>query len=86
MVPIYCDMGPVIAFGGRQMDAEQGGPKYLNSPETAIYSKGRTLYGLNLTKQGIRKRGYGVIVDGYFDFAQVFQADAAPVVASCGLR
>ena len=50
MVPICRDTGSVIAFGGRQMDADQGGPKYLNSPETPIYSKSRTLYGLNLTK------------------------------------
>src|SRR4029077_13979249 len=57
---------------------------YLNSPDTAIYSKGRTLYGLNLTKAGIRKIGYAVQVEGYFDFAQVFQTNAAPVVASCG--
>ena len=55
MVPICRDTGSVIAFGGRSMDADQV-PKYLNSPETAIYSKGRTLYGLNLTKAGIRKR------------------------------
>ena len=56
------------------MDADQGGPKYLNSPETPIYSKGRTLYGLNLTKAQIRKVGYAVLVEGYFDFAQVFQS------------
>jgi len=74
----------VIAFGGRQMDPDQGGPKYLNSPETPIYSKSRTLYGLNLTKAGIRTRGYVVLVEGYFDFAQVFQSGVAPVVASCG--
>jgi DNA primase len=84
MVPIARDTGSIIAFGGRQMDPDQGGPKYLNSPETPIYSKSRTLYGLNLTKQGIRKLGYAVLVEGYFDFAQVFQSDAAPVVASCG--
>jgi DNA primase len=84
MVPICRDTGSVIAFGGRAMDADQGGPKYLNSPETPIYSKGRTLYGLNLTKSAIRKLGYAVLVEGYFDFAQVFQTDAAPVVASCG--
>jgi DNA primase len=84
MVPIARDTGSIIAFGGRQMDPDQGGPKYLNSPETPIYSKGRTLYGLNLTKQGLRKLGYAVLVEGYFDFAQVFQTDAAPVVASCG--
>ena len=56
----------------------------LNSPETAIYSKGRTLYGLNLTKSAIRQVNFAVLVEGYFDFAQVFQSQAAPVVASCG--
>jgi DNA primase len=84
MVPICRDTGSVIAFGGRQMDPDQGGPKYLNSPETPIYSKSRTLYGLNLTKAGIRTSGYVVLVEGYFDFAQVFQSNVAPVVASCG--
>src|SRR5262249_50135607 len=84
MVPICRDTGSVVAFGGRQMDADQGGPKYLNSPETAIYSKSRTLYGLNLTKAQIRRQGWVVLVEGYFDFAQVFQANAAPAVASCG--
>lgn len=84
MVPICRESGSVVAFGGRQMDPDQGGPKYLNSPETPIYSKGRTLYGLNLTKGDIRTRRYAVLVEGYFDFAQVFQTQAAPVVASCG--
>jgi len=84
MVPICRDTGSVIAFGGRQMDADQGGPKYLNSPETPIYSKGRTLYGLSLTKGQIRKVGFAVLVEGYFDFAQVFQSQAAAAVASCG--
>jgi len=83
IVPICRDTGSIIAFGGRAMDADQT-PKYLNSPETAIYSKSRTLYGLNLTKTAVRKLGYAVLVEGYFDFAQVFQTQAAPVVASCG--
>jgi DNA primase len=83
MVPICRDTGSVIAFGGRAMDADQV-PKYLNSPETPIYSKSRTLYGLHLSKSAIRKLGYAVLVEGYFDFAQVFQTDAAPAVASCG--
>ena len=83
IIPISRESDSVIAFGGRSMDAEQV-PKYLNSPETAIYSKGRTLYGLNLVKSRIRKQGYAVLVEGYFDFAQVFQAETAPVVASCG--
>jgi DNA primase len=83
IVPICRDTGSIIAFGGRAMDADQM-PKYLNSPETAIYSKSRTLYGLNLTKAAVRKLGYAVLVEGYFDFAQVFQTQAAPAVASCG--
>jgi DNA primase len=84
MVPICRDSGSVVAFGGRQMDADQGGPKYLNSPETPLYSKGRTLYGLNLSKTQIRNVGFAVLVEGYFDFAQLFQSQAAPAVASCG--
>jgi len=84
IIPICRDSGSVVAFGGRQMDPDQGGPKYLNSPETPIYTKGRTLYGLHLTKGEIRTRHYAVLVEGYFDFAQVFQTQAAPVVASCG--
>jgi DNA primase len=83
MIPICRDTGSVIAFGGRSMDPDQV-PKYLNSPETPIYSKGRTLYGLNLSKAAIRKNGFAVLVEGYFDFAQVFRTEAAPVVASCG--
>jgi DNA primase len=83
MVPICRDTGSVIAFGGRSMDPDQQ-PKYLNSPETAIYSKSRTLYGLHLSKPHIRTRGFAVLVEGYFDFAQLFQSEAAPAVASCG--
>ncbi|HUR34308.1 MAG TPA: DNA primase [Vicinamibacterales bacterium] len=83
MIPICRDTGSVIAFGGRSMEADQV-PKYLNSPETPIYSKGRTLYGLNLSKAAVRKLGYAVMVEGYFDYAQVHQTQAAPVVASCG--
>ena len=83
MIPIRRDTGSVIAFGGRALDADQQ-PKYLNSPETPIYSKGRTLYGLNLSKAAIRQSGFAVLVEGYFDFAQVYQAGFQAVVASCG--
>lgn len=83
IVPIHRDSGSVIAFGGRSMEATQI-PKYLNSPETTIYSKARTLYGLNFTKEAIRKHGFAVLVEGYFDFAQLFQGEVAPAVASCG--
>jgi DNA primase len=83
MIPICRDTGSVIAFGGRIIDADQQ-PKYLNSPETPIYSKSRTLYGLNLSKAAIRQGGFVVLVEGYFDFAQVYQAGVQAVVASCG--
>ncbi len=83
MIPICRETGSVIAFGGRAVDADQQ-PKYLNSPETPIYSKSRTLYGLNLSKAAIRQSGFAVLVEGYFDFAQVYQAGVQAVVASCG--
>jgi len=83
MIPIARDTGTVVAFGGRALDKDQQ-PKYLNSPETPIYTKSRTLYGLNLTKGDLRKVRYAIIVEGYFDFAQVYQAGGFPVVATCG--
>jgi DNA primase len=83
IIPICRDTGSVIAFGGRAVDPDQQ-PKYLNSPETPIYSKGRTLYGLNLAKAAIRQTGFAVLVEGYFDVAQVYQAGFQGVVASCG--
>jgi DNA primase len=83
MIPIFRDSGSIVAFGGRAMEADQQ-PKYLNSPETPIYVKSRTLYGLHLTRQPIRQSGYAVLVEGYFDFAQLLQAGISAVVASCG--
>ncbi len=82
MIPIGRDTGSIIAFGGRALEKDQQ-PKYLNSPETPIYSKSRTLYGLHLSKTAIRQSGFVVLVEGYFDFGQVYQA-GFPVVASCG--
>ncbi|HXG87150.1 MAG TPA: DNA primase [Vicinamibacterales bacterium] len=83
MIPITRETGSIIAFGGRALEKDQQ-PKYLNSPETPIYSKSRTLYGLSHTKGHLRKADVAVIVEGYFDFAQVFQAGGVPVVATCG--
>ena len=83
IVPIARDSGSIVAFAGRSMDQDQV-PKYLNSPETPIYSKSRTLYGLNHTKPLLRKSGFVVLVEGYFDFAQVLQECRLPVVATCG--
>jgi DNA primase len=83
MIPIVRDTGAIVAFGGRALEEGQI-PKYLNSPETPIYTKGRTLYGLDVTKGAIRKHNYCVLVEGYFDLAQVWQAGVHPVVALCG--
>jgi DNA primase len=83
MIPIHRDNGAIVAFGGRAMDAGQQ-PKYLNSPETPIYVKGRTLYGLHLSKGAITRAKHAVMVEGYFDFAQAYQAGITNVVASSG--
>ncbi len=83
MVPISRDTGSIVAFGGRALEPGQV-PKYLNSPETPIYTKSRTLYGLNHSKGELRKTGFAIVVEGYFDFAQLFQAGGLPVVATCG--
>ena len=83
MIPIVRDTGAIVAFGGRALEEGQV-PKYLNSPETPIYTKGKTLYGLDVTKGAIRKQNYCVLVEGYFDLAQVWQAGVQSVVALCG--
>jgi DNA primase len=83
MIPICRDNGAIVAFGGRAMDRGQQ-PKYLNSPETPIYVKGRTLYGLHLSKEAITRAKHAVMVEGYFDFAQAYQAGITNVVASSG--
>ena len=83
MIPICRESGIAIAFGGRAMEADQV-PKYLNSPETPIYSKGRTLYGLNVTKKAIGQQLRAVLVEGYFDFAMALQGGVTAVAATCG--
>lgn len=83
IIPIFRDNGAIVAFGGRAMESGQQ-PKYLNSPETAIYVKGRTLYGLNWSKSSISRVKYAVLVEGYFDWAQAYQGGITNVVASSG--
>lgn len=83
MIPICRDSGSIVAFGGRALEEGQQ-PKYVNSPESPLYVKSRTLYGLHLTKAAIRHQGYAVMVEGYFDFAQLLQAGVQPVIATCG--
>ena len=83
MIPICRDTGAIIAFGGRAMDAEQQ-PKYLNSPETPIYSRGGRCTACTSSKPAISRLKYAVLVEGYFDLAQAFQAGITNVVASSG--
>jgi DNA primase len=82
MFPICDAQGRVIAFGGRVMG--EGEPKYLNSPETAVYTKGQHLFGLNQARDAIRKLGYAILVEGYLDFLIPFQAGVKNLVASLG--
>ena len=83
--PILDAQGRVIAFGGRRV-AERGddGPKYLNSPETAVYTKGNHLYGVAWAKDAIRRAGFAILVEGYLDFAVPFQEGIENIVASLG--
>lgn len=83
MIPIHRENGAIIAFGGRAMEPGQQ-PKYLNSPETPIYTKGKTLYGLHLSKSSISRTKHAVMVEGYFDWAQAYQGGITNVVASSG--
>jgi DNA primase len=80
--PIADSQGRIIAFGGRVMG--EGEPKYLNSPETAVYTKGRNLYGLAHGKSEIRSAGYAILVEGYLDCIIPFQAGIRNIVASLG--
>jgi DNA primase len=80
--PIEDAGGRVMAFGGRIIGS--GEPKYLNSPETPVFSKGRNLYGLMRAKEGIRKSGYAILVEGYFDLISLWNAGLTNVVASLG--
>ena len=85
MFPICNELGKVIAFTGRTLDAnEKSGPKYLNSPETPIYSKGRVLFNLDKAKEPIRHLGYAILVEGNVDCISVFMAGFHNVIATSG--
>ncbi len=81
--PIRSEMGRVVAFGARQIDPEDQ-PKYLNSPESAVFDKSATLYGLDLAKQSIIKRREAVVVEGYLDVIACHAAGFDQVVATLG--
>jgi len=82
MFPISDPQGRVIAFGGRVMG--EGEPKYLNSPETTVYTKGRNLFGLAHSKSDIRHLGFAILVEGYLDYIIPFQDGVHNIVASLG--
>lgn len=82
MFPIRSSKGHIIGFGGRLI--EKGEPKYLNSPETTLFSKGHELYGLWEGRQGIRKEGFVLIVEGYMDVVALSQHGLHNAVATLG--
>jgi DNA primase len=82
MFPIASESAKVIAFGGRAMGDDM--PKYLNSPETPIYSKSHVLYHLDRAKEALRQNDFGVLVEGYMDAIAVARAGIVNVIASCG--
>ena len=83
--PISNDAGRIIAFTGRTLATdEKAGPKYLNSPETAIYSKSRVLFNLDHAKEAIRKLDYAILVEGQMDSISVYAAGFQNVIASSG--
>ncbi len=81
--PIFNLSGKIVGFGGRVLD-DKDEPKYLNSPETPIYQKGKILYGLNLSKDEIRQKESAILVEGYVDLISLYQAGIKNVVASSG--
>jgi DNA primase len=83
--PILNEGGRVIAFTARAMDSEEkGGPKYLNSPETPLYSKGQVLFNLDKARQAIRQQNFALLVEGQMDCISVFAAGVTPVLATSG--
>jgi DNA primase len=85
MFPICNDQGKVIAFTGRTLSTDdKAGPKYLNSPETPIYSKSRVLFNLDNAKEAVRKLDYSILVEGQMDCISVYAAGFHNVIASSG--
>jgi DNA primase len=82
MIPIHDLQGRVIGFGGRALGDEQ--PKYLNSPETELFDKGKTLYGMDKARAAIAKHDQAVVVEGYFDAIALHAVGITNVVASLG--
>lgn len=85
MFPIFSVTGRVIGFGARKLREDDPIPgKYINSPETPIYSKSRSLYGIHQAKDAIREHEFAILVEGYADLISVYQAGIRNIVASSG--
>ena len=82
MFPIRSESGKIVAFGGRIFG--EGQPKYLNSPETPIYSKSRTLYALDAARDNVRRKNFAILVEGYMDCIALHQVGIDNTIASCG--
>ena len=83
--PICNEAGKAIAFTARALDSdEKSGPKYLNSPETPLYTKGQVLFNLDKAKAAIRQQDYALLVEGQMDCIRVFTAGIQPVIATSG--
>ena len=83
MFPVFHPSGKIIAFGGRIFKSNEAA-KYLNSPETPLYKKSSVFYGIQATRDAIRKVGYTILVEGYMDFLQFYQVGIQPVLAMSG--
>jgi DNA primase len=84
MFPIFNLNQSVVGFGGRVLDKNDQTAKYINSPESLIYHKSKILFGLSHSKEAIRKEGYAIFVEGYFDFLRLYQEGIQNVVATSG--
>ncbi len=84
MFPILNISGRTVAFGGRILKNDPNSPKYLNSPESAVYKKSEILFGLNFSKEWIRQEDSAIFVEGYMDYLQLFQSGIHNVVATSG--
>ncbi|HLG91148.1 MAG TPA: DNA primase [Candidatus Saccharimonadales bacterium] len=84
MIPLCDSRGSIIGFTARLLEDEPGAPKYINTPQTVVYDKGRHVFGLHLAKEAIRKEGFAVITEGNMDVIASHQAGVRNVVATAG--
>ncbi|MBI2285313.1 DNA primase, partial [Candidatus Saccharibacteria bacterium] len=84
MIPLADSRGAIIGFTGRLLEDEPDAPKYINTPQTVVYDKGRHVFGLHLAKEAVRKGGFAVIAEGNMDVIASHQAGVKNVVATAG--